>query len=95
MIHLTATLALLAQSTGSLTGDAESALNSVNAWLLGISNTFIVSVFVAGVLAALVGHVLGIKILPGANSTMGRVIILSLVAAYAIGHGPAYIGSLM
>lgn len=94
MTHLTATLALLAQS-GSITGDAESALTNLNAFLLRISNTFIVVVFVAGVLAALVGHVLGIKILPGANSTMGRVIVLSLVAAYAIGHGPAYIGSLL
>ncbi len=92
MIHLTAPLALLAQ--GPLT-DIEGGLTQLNAWLLRISNAFIVTVFVAGVLTALIGEVLGIKILPGVNTTMGKVILLSLVAAYAIGHGPAYIGGLL
>lgn len=94
MIHLTATLALLAQSSGSLTGDAESVLTNFQTWVTGIADKFIVCVFVVGILAALLGQVLGVKLLPGANTTMGKVIVLSLVAAYAVGHGPAYLAGL-
>lgn len=84
---------LLAQ--GSLTGDAESGLSELQAFLLRISNAWIVCVFVAGVLLSLLGQVLGVKLLPGANTTMGKVIILSLVAAYAVGHGPAYLAGML
>ncbi len=86
MIHL------LAQS-GSITGDAEGALNGLQAFVLQISDSVILIAFVGGILGALVSHTLGIKILPG-GATMGKVIIICLVAAYAIARGPAYLAGL-
>jgi hypothetical protein len=41
------------------------------------------------------GQVLGVNLLPGASTTIGKVVLVSLVTAFAVGAVPGYIGGLL
>jgi hypothetical protein len=86
---MTALTALLAQ-TGNPAADAQSLADQIQTGLFGISDSVILIVYVAGILGALLGQVLGIKIL---STTIGKVVMLCLVAAFALRYGPAYLSA--
>lgn len=84
-------IALVAQS---ITGDAQSAAGGLRAFVESVTEPLVITVFLIGMLAALAGQALGFNPLPG-SPTVGKVIVLSLVVAYALGAGPGYLAGLM